>query len=83
MTQKKASRHRALTDVERVRNCTKSRVRARVEYAFLILKRIFGFNEARYRGLDEKFSRLLMASGLVNLPLVQRGLLRLTSGSCP
>ena len=33
------------------KNTTKSRVRAKVEHPFRILKRIFGFDKVRYRGL--------------------------------
>jgi len=36
--------------VARRKNTTKSRVRAKVEHPFRILKRIFGFDKVRYRG---------------------------------
>jgi len=39
--QTKAHRHRPLSEEERARNCTKSKVRAKVEHAFLVIKRIF------------------------------------------
>ena len=35
----------------RRKNTTKSRVRAKVEHPFRILKSVFGFNKVRYRGL--------------------------------
>ena len=77
-TQKKACRNRQLNDVDVTRNRTKSRVRAKVEHPFLVLKRIFGFNKVRYRGLDKNANRLFVACGLVNLYLVRRQLLRPT-----
>ncbi len=48
--QAKASRHRPLSEVERTRNRMKSKVRAKVEQAFLVIKRIFGWATVRYRG---------------------------------
>ena len=75
-TQKKGSRHKALTDAERAKNRTKSRVRAKVEHPFLILKRVFGFDKVRYRGLDKNANWLFVACGLVNLYMARRHLLR-------
>ncbi len=50
-TNQKASRHKALTEREREKNRTKSQVRAKVEHAFLVIKRVFGFARVCYRGL--------------------------------
>jgi IS5 family transposase len=47
------------------KNATKSRVRAKIEHPFRILKRIFGFDKVRYRGLKKNHNRLCFA--LVNL----------------
>lgn len=77
-TNKKASRNRPLSDEDKSRNRTKSRVRAKVEHPFLILKRIFGFNKVRYRGLDKNANRLFTACALVNLYMARRQLLRPT-----
>jgi IS5 family transposase len=45
-------RHRGVVDeVERAKNRTKSKVRARVEHSIGIIKRVFGFAKVRYRGL--------------------------------
>jgi transposase, IS5 family len=49
------------------KNRTKSRVRAKVEWPFRILKRIFGFTKVRYRGLKKNHEWLLTAFALVNL----------------
>ena len=75
-TNKKGARNRPLSDREKARNRTKSKVRAKVEHPFLILKRIFGFNKLRYRGLDKNANRLFTACGLVNLYMARRLLLR-------
>jgi transposase, IS5 family len=49
------------------KNTTKSRVRAKVEHPFRILKRIFGFDKVRYRGLKKNHNRLCACFALVNL----------------
>src|ERR1022692_3714809 len=49
------------------KNTTKSRVRAKVEHPFRILKRIFGFDKVRYRGLKKNHTRLCACFALVNL----------------
>jgi IS5 family transposase len=76
-TQKKGSRHHALSEVEKKRNRNKSRVRAKGEHPFLILKRVFGFDKVRYRGIDKNATRLFVACGLVNLNMVRRRILAL------
>ena len=77
-TNQKGFRNRPLSDEDAARNRTKSRVRAKVEHPFLVLKRIFGFNKVRYRGLDKNANRLFVACGLANLYMARRQLLRPT-----
>jgi len=77
-TNKKGFRNRPLSEKDADKNRTKSKVRAKVEHPFLVLKRIFGFNKVRYRGLDKNANRLFVACGLVNLYLARRRLLRPT-----
>jgi len=77
-TQHKAYRHRPLSELERSRNRAKSRVRAKGEHPFLILKRVFGFSKVRYRGLGKNANRLFVACGLVNLFYARRRLLLAT-----
>jgi IS5 family transposase len=77
-THQKGNRHHPLSDEEKARNKTKSKVRAKVEHPFLILKRVFGFAKVRYRGLEKNATRLFVACGLVNLYMVRRRLLRAT-----
>ena len=49
------------------KNTNKSRVRAKVEHPFRILKRIFGFDKVRYRGIRKNHNRLCACFALVNL----------------
>jgi len=77
-TNKKASRHRALNPRERLANKNKSRIRAKVEHPFLVLKRIFGFAKTRYRGLLKNAHWLFISCGLVNVYMVRRRLLART-----
>jgi IS5 family transposase len=54
-------------EVARRKNTTKSKVRAKVEHPFLILKRIFGFDKVRYRGIGKNHQRLCACFALVNI----------------
>ena len=72
--QAKAYRHRPLSEAERARNRTKSKVRAKVEHVFLVIKRIFGWAKVRYRGLAKNTNWLFVTCGLTNLYLARRRL---------
>lgn len=74
-TNRKGRRNQPLSEEEKSKNRTKSKIRAKVEHPFLVLKQIFGFNKVRYRGLDKNATRLFVACGLVNLYLARRRLL--------
>jgi transposase, IS5 family len=39
--------------VERTKNRSKSKVRAKVEHSVGVIKRVFGFAKVRYRGLKK------------------------------
>jgi IS5 family transposase len=56
------------------KNTTKSRVRAKVEHVFRILKRVFGFDKVRYRGIAKNHHRLCANFALVNLYLHRKRL---------
>ncbi len=77
-TQKKACRNLPLSEAQRSMNRTKSKVRAKVEHPFLVIKRIFGFYKVRYRGIMKNANRLFVACGLANLYMVRRRLLEMT-----
>lgn len=77
-TNHKGCRGRALNEEDKARNRTKSKVRAKVEHPFLVIKRIFGFTKVCYRGLDKNANRLFVVCGLANLFMARRHLLRVT-----
>jgi IS5 family transposase len=61
-------------ELQRDRNRSKSRIRAKVEHLFRILKRVFGFEKTRYRGLSKNHNRLCACFALVNLYLHRKRL---------
>ena len=50
-------------------------MRARVEHAIGVIKRVFGFAKVRYRGLKKNKHRLLVTCALANLFMGRRQLL--------
>jgi len=62
-------------EVERARNPTKSKVRAKVEHPIGVIKRVFGFAKVRCRGLAKNAHRLVVTCALANLFMVRRQLL--------
>jgi len=61
-------------ELQRKKNRVKAKVRARVEHPFRILKRIFGFDKVRYRGLAKNHNRLCACFALCNLYLHRKRL---------
>lgn len=76
-TNKRARRNRPLTKDEMAANRTKSRVRAKAEHPFCVVKRLWGFTKVRYRGLAKNANRLYVAFALSNLFVSRNKLLRL------
>lgn len=68
--------HGRIDATEKAKNRHKSRVRAKVEHVFGVIKNIFGFRKVRYRGLAKNLHRLQVTAALTNLYLVRRQLLR-------
>ena len=68
-------RHRPLSEADRARNRTKSKVRAKVEHVFLVITRIFGWAKVWYRGLAKNTHWLFISCGLANLYMARRRLL--------
>ena len=64
-----------VNEVEKAKNRTKSRVRAKVEHTIGVIKRVFGFQKVRYRGLAKNLHRLEVTAALANLYTVRRRLL--------
>ena len=76
-------RHCGVVDErEKARNRTKSKVRAKVEHVFGVIKRVFGFAKVRYRGLEKNAHRLFVTCALANLFMVRHRLLRSQGAPC-
>lgn len=56
-------------EAARAKNRSKSRIRARVEHVFCVVKRLWGFSKVRYRGLAKNATRAFIALALANLYL--------------
>ena len=67
MTSRRTKYKNYVDEEAKRKNTTKARVRAKVEWPFRILKRVFGFTKVRYRGLKKNHEWLLAAFALVNL----------------
>jgi len=72
---RRGTKQRPLTDYQRYINRCRSRARARGEHAFHVVKRLWGFNKVRYRGLAKNTARLFTAFALANLYMLRRKLL--------
>ena len=75
MTSRRVKTKAGVDEAEKLKNRTKARVRAKVEWPFRILKRVFGFTKARYRGLDKNRNRLFSTCALTNLLTARHRLL--------
>jgi len=58
----------------RLINRARSRIRARGEHAFHVVKRLWGFAKVRYRGIAKNLARAFTMFALANLYLVRRRL---------
>ena len=74
MTSRRVKYKHYVDEIEKAKNRVKARVRAKVEHPFRILKRIFGFEKVRYRGLQKNHERLCASFALVNLYLHRKRL---------
>jgi transposase, IS5 family len=74
MTNQRVRKGSPTEELERMINRAKSRVRARVEHVFAVVKRLWGFDKVRYRGLAKNATRSFVALGLANIFLA-RGVL--------
>ena len=72
---RRAQPGKKLTQHEKTINRSRSRRRARGEFAFHVVKRLWGFAKVRYRGLYKNTVRAFAAFALANLYLVQRRLM--------
>ena len=67
MTNRRVKTKQGVDEDEKRKNRTKLRVRAKVEWPFRILKRVFKYTKVRYRGLKKNHAWLLTAFAVVNL----------------
>lgn len=72
---RRGHRGRPLNDYWKGINRARSRVRARGEHGFHVVKRLWGFDKVRYRGLAKNRTRAFAAFALANLYLARRKLL--------
>jgi transposase, IS5 family len=74
-TNQRARYNGVVNEVARAKNRNKSRIRARVEHVFGVVKRLSGFGKVRYRGLAKNATRAFMALALANIYLARRRLM--------
>jgi transposase, IS5 family len=73
-TNERAYRNRPLSKQQQQANARKSSLRSKVEYVFLVIKKLWGFTKVRYRGLAKNKNRLLTTLALANLYIVREQL---------
>jgi transposase, IS5 family len=71
---KRGSHSRPVTERWRQINQARSRLRARGEHIFLVVKQLWGFRKVRYRGLLKNTARVFAIFALANLYLARRQL---------
>jgi IS5 family transposase len=74
MTCRRTKFKHGVDELQKKKNRSKSRIRAKVEHLFRILKRVFGFDRVRYRGIAKNHNRLCANFALVNLYLHRKRL---------
>lgn len=72
---RRGTRARDLRAAQRRPNRSRSRIRARVEHPFNVVKRLWGFTKVRYRGVAKNLARAYTMFALANLYLVRRRLM--------
>lgn len=79
MTSKRTRFQNYVDENAKKKNTTKSRVRPKVEHVFRILKRVFGFDNVRCRGIAKKHHRLCTNFALINIYLQRKRLVGLAA----
>lgn len=67
LTSRRVKTKAGVDETEKLKNRTKARVRAKVEWPFRILKRVFGFTKVRYRDLKKNHEWLCAGFALDNV----------------
>lgn len=83
MTSRRVKTKAGVDEGEKRKNRTKARVRAKVEWPFRVLKRVFGLVKVRYRGLKKNHEWLCAAFALVNLYQNRKRLMKLNQPLVP
>ena len=65
---------RSLDQAIEKREATKASIRAKVEHAFRVLKRQFGYTKVRYKGLAKNTAQLYTLFGLANIWMMRYAL---------
>ena len=76
-TNQRTRRNGVVNEVLKARNRNKSKIRARVEHVFGVVKRLWGFGKVRYRGLAKNATRAFTALALANIYLSRQRLMAL------
>lgn len=74
-TNRRVKRGGEVDEAGRAKNRNKSKVRARVEHVFGVVKRLWGFSKVRYRGLAKNATRAFTALALANLFMCRKRLM--------
>lgn len=74
---RRGRRAHAITAAQRAINRSRSRIRARVEHPFNVVKHLWGYTKVRYRGVAKNLAKAYAMFALANLYLVRRRLLPL------
>ena len=77
MTSRRVKTKAGVDEEQKRKNRTKAWVRAKVEWPFRVLKRVFGFVKVRYRGLKKNHEWLCAGLAAVNIYQHRRRLARL------
>ncbi len=83
MTSRRVKTKAGVDEAEKRRNRTEARVRAKVEWPFRILKRVFGFTKVPYRGLRKNHEWLCAGFALANIYQHRRRLAKVTLRTVP
>ncbi|KVD59151.1 IS5 family transposase, partial [Burkholderia ubonensis] len=74
-TNQRTRRNGVVNAVERRKNRNQSKIRARVEHVFAVVKRLWGFAKVGYRGLAKNANRAFVALALANVYLCRSRLM--------
>ena len=74
MTSRRTRYKHFVDELQRRKNRTKAQVRSKVEHVFRVMKRQFGFDRVRYRGLEKNSNRMFACFALVNLYITRKRL---------